>query len=277
MYHTIISPVSEMRKLPNPFSEVVSQAIFAEDVQIMEEVGDWLKIKTTMDEYTGWVQKKNVHSLTIPYIDSASPYVIVNRLSAHVYDRPDIIYGPLLTLPFESRLKATDPNDDPRWLKVLLPNGQIAFIQKGDIKSHIANTTFTMQQIANFSQNFLGLPYTWGGRSSFGYDCSGFVQMLYRQMGISLPRDSKDQFVFNGLCCQQIAQLTPGDLIFFGLAENQIRHVGFALGEGKFIHTSAVTENKPYVRISHINDPAWGGSAAHYPFVAGKRFNSLDL
>jgi cell wall-associated NlpC family hydrolase len=271
MFHTIISPVCEMRKSPKYFSEVVSQAIFSEDVHLIDEESDWYKIKTTTDEYTGWVQKKGIVSLSTPYIDNISSFVMVNRLSAHLYAQPDIIYGPLLTLPFESRLKVIDSNQDLRWLKVLLPNSQLAFIQKGDVSSYPTNSHLNRQQIANFSQIFLGLPYTWGGKSSFGYDCSGFVQMLYRQMGISLPRDSKDQFISNKLTEHSINQLISGDLIFFGLAKDQIRHVALALGDGKFIHTSVATENKPYVRISHINDPAWGGSSAYYPFSAAKR------
>ncbi|MCH9717001.1 MAG: C40 family peptidase, partial [Gammaproteobacteria bacterium] len=58
----------------------------------------------------------------------------------------------------------------------------------------------TKDEMIFLSQKFLGCPYTWGGRSSFGFDCSGFVQMLYKEMGICLPRDSGPQAEDARLC-----------------------------------------------------------------------------
>lgn len=78
-------------------------------------------------------------------------------------------------------------------------------------------------------------------------------------MGISIPRDSKDQMAWAGFAEISFDQLQPEDLIFFGLAEDKIRHVGLALGENQFIH-STVAENMPYIRISSLSDPEWNGS-----------------
>jgi hypothetical protein len=50
-----------------------------------------------------------------------------------------------------------------------------------------------LEETLAFSKNFIGLPYTWGGTSSYGVDCSGFVQMLFKEMGVLLPRNSRDQ------------------------------------------------------------------------------------
>ena len=83
--------------------------------------------------------------------------------------------------------------------------------------------------------------------------------MLYRQMGIYLPRDSKDQIHWEGFTAIPIDQLLPGDLIFFGLAQDKIRHVGLYLGNNKFIHAT-VAENAPYIRVSLLSDPEWNGS-----------------
>jgi Cell wall-associated hydrolases (invasion-associated proteins) len=66
------------------------------------------------------------------------------------------------------------------------------------------------------SKRFLELPYTWGGRSSFGYDCSGFVQMLYRQMGIFIPRDAIDQMHWEKFTPIPIEEAQLGDLYFLG-------------------------------------------------------------
>lgn len=268
MFHTVVSPILEMRKSPQGDTEVVSQALFSEEIKILEEKGEWTKISTTIDNYEGWAKRAGIGSKNAPYLEQENYTLLTtDRLSAHLYAVPDTVYGPMLTLPFESKLLC--PNFiDSRWLSVELPDGSQAFVQSGDVS--IGNKQLKMPEIEAFSQRFLGLPYTWGGRSSFGYDCSGFVQMLYRQMGIFLPRDAKDQFLFSELTDCSLSSLNLGDLIFFGFAPDQIRHVGLSLGENRFIHTSAVTENQPYLRISSLNDPAWNGTG-YYPFLAGKR------
>lgn len=274
MFYTIIVPTLEMRQFPQSGSEVVSQALFSEEIKVLEEEGEWVKIKTAVDDYDGWVKREGICSRTSPYTaNDKQKLLMVNRLSAHLYDHPDTIYGPVLTLPFESRLLC--PNfieDDSRWLSVELPDAHTLYIQRGDIAIDVPK--LNINEISAFSQLFLGLPYTWGGRSSFGYDCSGFVQMLYRQMGIFLPRDAKDQFVFSGFNDSPVTALELGDLVFFGFSKDQIKHVGLSLDEGRFIHTSSVTENKPYLRISHINDPAWN-STGYYPFLAARKVKKL--
>ena len=266
--HYVIKSILEMRKEPESRSEVVSQGIFSEEVKILEEKSDWVRIMTLVDHYSGWTKKEGICTRSSPYgKEEAVAIVTVNRLSAHLYEGSDTIYGPILTLPFESRLAVIDFNS--RWLTAVLPDGRKAFIQRGDITQN--HHFLEKKTIGDFSRKFLGLPYTWGGRSSFGYDCSGFVQMLYRQMGIFLPRDSQDQFTASSFVESSIEALEAGDLLFWGYSKDQIRHVGLALGEGYFIHTSAVTENMPYIRISHIHDKAWNGSG-YYPFLAGRKF-----
>lgn len=266
MFHYVIHPTLNMRKSPKSKSEVVSQALFSEEIALLEESGEWCKIKTLIDDYTGWTLKTGICSKKTPFPNDK--LVITNRLATHIYEHPDTIYGPILTLPFESRLSVIDyKNDDSRWLSVELLDARKAFVQRGDIG--VLATKMNEKDLCLFSQEFLGLPYTWGGRSSFGYDCSGFVQMLYRQMGVSLPRDSKDQFVASGFKGLSVNDLSSGDLVFFGSSKEQIQHVGMSLGGGRFIHTSAVTENKPFLRISSIEDPAWNGSG-YYPYLAGR-------
>lgn len=269
-FHYIIAPTLEIRCEPNPKAEVISQALFSEEVHLLDEHESWFKIKTLVDGYAGWAKKEGICSRTTPYFSELSfTYVRTCRLATHLYEAADTIYGPLLTIPFESHLAILDYTEgDSRWLQVILPDSRLAYVQRGDVNAVFSK--MNDQEACVFSRFFLGLPYTWGGRSSFGYDCSGFVQMLYRQMGVFLPRDSKDQFTSLEFVDSTIESLEPGDLIFFGFSKDKIRHVGFCLGEGKFIHTSAVTENMPYIRISHIKDVAWNGSG-YYPFLAGRK------
>lgn len=158
---------------------------------------------------------------------------------------------------------------NPRWVKVARPDGQEYFIQKGDLLEE--ETCRTKGDLIRFSQKFLGLPYTWGGRSSFGFDCSGFVQMLYGRLGIVLQRDARQQILDPRLTACRMDEIEPGDLLFFGKAEQKILHVGLSLGAGQFIHATS-RENQPWIRISKLTDFEWSGdAAARYPCRTGRR------
>nr|WP_166156724.1 C40 family peptidase [Neochlamydia sp. AcF84]NGY95385.1 Gamma-D-glutamyl-L-lysine endopeptidase [Neochlamydia sp. AcF84] len=259
LFHYINVPVTNMRELPKDTSEIVSQAYFSEQVNVIEENLDWTKVETTIDHYQGWVKSNQLCHEQNNFYENSCATAKVNRCMAHLYHVPDTIYGPILTIPFESVLKVIDLGNDnnSRWVKVLMFDEREAFIQRGDIILNQA--VISRDQIVPFSLQFLGLPYTWGGRSSFGYDCSGFVQMLYRQMGVYLPRDAKDQVKWEGLAPIEINDMLPSDLIFFGLSEDKIRHVGMYIGSGQFIHAT-VAENAPYIHISSLSDPEWNGS-----------------
>jgi cell wall-associated NlpC family hydrolase len=100
-------------------------------------------------------------------------------------------------------------------------------------------------RIIHFAKTFLGVPYHWGGISSFGCDCSGFVQTVFKAAGIHLPRDSYQQReVPNG---RQISleDTKIGDLIFFA-EDGKIDHVGITLGKREIIHCSG------YVQIESL-------------------------
>lgn len=268
------APIEPMRESPNATSEIVSQAVFSEPVISHQEVegkeGEWVEIETAVDHYRGWVRKSAICAREEPYPAKDFRFVKVNRLAAHVYAVEDTIYGPILTLPFESPLQCIDyeKGSTSRWLKVLLPDARVAYVQRGDILEE-EPSILTMEEMCAFSMRFLGLPYTWGGRSSFGYDCSGFVQMLYRHMGVHLPRDSKDQMRFEGFKSVSLDQLQLGDLIFWGSSEEKICHVGMYLEEGRFIH-AGVAENSPYITITCLSNPHWNGTS-WLKFCAARR------
>jgi len=194
--------------------------------------------------------------------------VKTSRLVAFLYGIKDTERGPVKRLPYGSRLQVLDATD-LRWLKIALPDGCECFVQRGDVAAESQVTK--KRDLVQFSQKFLELPYAWGGRSSFGYDCSGFVQMLYAQIGINLQRDSRQQILDRRFQAIALNQLEPGDLIFFGKSEQKIMHVGMYIGEGRFIQ-STVRENKPWIRISLLSDLEWSGSAeATYPYRAARQ------
>jgi hypothetical protein len=269
----IIKPVVDMRKTASEFSEVVSQALFGEKVSLFQAINDWSLI-VTPDGYLGWVpsytlldSSESYTKLNFDFIRKNLPhaldetevpnYWMTCRSSVHLYAKKEIRWGPFLTLPFGIFLKIVSQKDF-QWMEVELPNGDVCFVQKGNLSPF---SPLAKKDLSLFSHRFLGIPYTWGGRSSFGYDCSGFVQMLYGQMLISLPRDSSDQERDPRL--HKVEAPEPGDLVFFGNGPDLIQHVGLCLGEDQFIHAT-MQENKPWIRVSSLSSPSWNQGIYSY-------------
>ena len=86
------------------------------------------------------------------------------------------------------------------------------------------------------AMQYMGVPYVYGGSSPSGFDCSGFVQYVYRQVGIDLPRTADIQFEV-GVPVSK-SELQAGDLVFFAGDYVNVSHVGIYLRDGEFIHAS---------------------------------------
>lgn len=246
-------PVVNLFSKPAAEADVVSQAIFGTNVQILEEQTTWLKIRTP-DEYTGWIEAAGAVKRDI-YGVSGTVARLAN-LFGNVYRETSITkHQPLLTLPFESRLEVLEQPDteERRWLKVRLPDSREAWIQRGDISLEAGR--LSREEMLAFSRRFAGLPYLWGGTSTFGYDCSGFTQMLYRQAGVNMPRDAQPQAAWAGVEPISVQELQPGDLVFFGPSEKKITHTGMYVGNDEFIHATARAQ--PVIQVSKLSDPHW--------------------
>ena len=114
------------------------------------------------------------------------------------------------------------------------------------------------------SKRFMGLPYTWGGTSPLGLDCSGFVQLVYRMSGVPILRDADIQMDKSGLARgRQGARSKPGDLVFFGSAIDKIGHVGMMIDAEYFIN--ATTYQTPCVRIDRLKEERWPRSTRPPP------------
>lgn len=270
-YLYIRTPVAEMRERPEVQSPVVSQALFAEQIMEVDRSNGWVYVRTLVDDYPGWLPATAVCTRHTPFA-AGTAVAFVNRLAAHLYQVPDTIYGPTLTLPYESRLEVLNPAPEKtgRWIQVITPDTQALFVQIGDVRFH--PLPMSQEDMLTLSHFFLNLPYTWGGRSSFGYDCSGYVQMLYRQIGVALPRDAKDQILSPDLASVPLEDARACDLVFFGHNEAQIRHVGLCIGDDRFVHAT-VAENMPYIRVSRLSDREWIGQGK-LPYRALRRLRS---
>jgi len=254
---TVIRPVANMYSAATADSDVVSQAIYASKVAVLESKEAWVKVRTP-DDYTGWMQVSDLLRPTGDAVYGAgarATLVRVNNLFANIYREADVTkHQPLITVPFETQLEAAAaPNNEERWLDVRLPDGRHGFIQKGDVLQ--LGKPLTIPEMLALARRFLGLPYTWGGTSSFGYDCSGFVQMLMRQRGIIIPRDADIQAAWSGFVSVERARLEPGDLLYFGSAPDKISHTGMYIGNDQFIN--ATTYQTPVVRIDTLAEPRW--------------------
>lgn len=95
------------------------------------------------------------------------------------------------------------------------------------------------QSIIDYAKKFLGIKYRWGGTTTKGFDCSGYVKYVYKKFGVALSRTSRSQ-AKNGTYVKK-ANLKVGDLVFFDTngGSNRINHVGVYTGSGKFIHSSS--------------------------------------
>ncbi len=250
-------PVANMFSSPSADADVVSQALFASNVDALVEQPGWVKISTPDDGYTGWVSRADLLELhgSAGYATTGE-VAEVEDLRANLYRDPSVTaHVPLLTVPFEARLEVVQEKPGGRWLQVDLPNGRKAWVQQGDVvlsanggadlKPHMS-----IPEMVQFSHRFLGLPYTWGGRSSFGYDCSGFVQMLMRQRGYLIPRDADVQAAWSGFEPVTVSALRAGDVLFFG-EDGKITHTGMYIGNGKFIQ--ATVHDHPVIQISPLN------------------------
>lgn len=174
---------------------MVTQLIYGETYEIISQEGDWYKVRTDYDSYEGFLSAVSHTEL-------------------------------------RSELKTTIQNE---LFSVLGIGGEIVICSMGSevyqqLIGHEENPTNDPVELA---MRFLGVPYLWGGRTFGGIDCSGLVQIVYKVLGVKLPRDaSQQQKIGTKLKFDEIRQ---GDLIFFE-SDARVTHVGMSIGNGEIIH-----------------------------------------
>lgn len=249
-HFTVSAPVANMYRTASTDADVVSQAIFSSDVVLLESADGFSKVRTA-DQYTGWVATRDLVRGAYPSGKSAT----VSSLFACLYREPDVEkHRPLISVPFESHLEITGEKQikDEKWYSVRLPDGLPAWVQDGDVTFDAK--PLTIADAIALAKRFLGHPYVWGGTSSWGYDCSGFMQMLMRSRGFLMPRDASVQAKWDGSTPVERTALQPGDLLYFGKGE-KVNHTAMYIGDGQFIH--ATRQDHPYVQISRLDDEPW--------------------
>lgn len=249
----VVIPVANMYSKPDTNADVVSQAVYSENVSVLQDEHGWLHIETP-DRYTGWIESSSILRRA-PYAASGR-VARVENLFASLYRERDITkHAPVVTIPLGARLEITAEPDGAsgRWLEARLPDDRSGWVQRGDIS--FSSVPESIPEVIAWSKRFLGLPYLWGGTSTFGFDCSGLTQTLYRRLGHLMPRDADLQAAWSGLKPVPRDRLQPGDLLYFGSSPKKITHTGMYIGNGQFIN--ATPWEHPVVQIANLDDPHW--------------------
>lgn len=249
----VLQSVANMYSQATADSDVVSQAIYATNVTILEQDSGWLKVRTP-DDYSGWMPETALLR-TQPYA-KGNHVAQVEALFANLYRETNITkHQPVITIPYESRLEVIgELQEGGRWIQVRLPDDRSAWIQAGDI-TLMPRHNIGIAELIDWSKRFVGLPYLWGGTSTYGYDCSGFTQMLCRRRGYTIPRDAGPQAQWEGAKAIEKTDLQPGDLLYFGSSPQHITHTGMYIGNGRFINATA--HQHPIVQIDNLSEEHW--------------------
>ncbi len=122
----------------------------------------------------------------------------------------------------------------------------------------------TQEQLISSANKYLGTPYVYGGTTANGFDCSGYTQAVFRNLGISLPRTSKAQYGVGSAVSRQ--NLEVGDLVFFNTSGSGVSHVGIYYGDNKFINAESAG-----VKVSSMGSSYWSKR-----YIGAKRVASFN-
>lgn len=234
----IMVPAAPVRRKPDHRREMVNQLLFGEAVRILKKRGEgWLKVRSLHDGYAGWITASLIRECGKRDALEAAGCVTTGLLS-------EVDWGDAVQqVPAGSVLPGFSDG-----------KGQLAgkpyqfagpFMKRADVQP-------SAELVGQLTRGWLNAPYLWGGRTILGVDCSGFAQVMFRIMGIDLPRDAWQQ-AKKGVPVKKFSEARPGDLLFFDNTED-IVHVGILLGEEQMIHASGMVRIDTVTRKGMINE-----------------------
>lgn len=236
-YGLCFLPLAPLRAQASHKSEMVSQVLFGESFEILAVDDSWVLVRLAYDNYEGWLDEKQYEEISAAFFqDLQASKQVVTGLSSHsvclklgLEEMLNILPGS--TLPFLDDTKFAIGEQDYLFL------GESSIPDVADFHAGLEET----------AQFYLNAPYLWGGRSLFGIDCSGFVQQVYKHLGVKLARDASQQ-VHAGTAIQSLQDAKPGDLAFFDNDQGDITHVGILLEDNEIIHSSG------HVKVDRIDE-----------------------
>jgi pimeloyl-ACP methyl ester carboxylesterase len=256
-------PVNDLRREPRNQAECISQALLGEVVQILETRGEWAWVRMEQDGYLGWI---HLSALAI----SSLPILREYQASINARVQAELLPVQLLSpgapgqagfkeyigkLPFGVSVVVEKWNSDSAIIR--LPDSRKWLAPCSGLLAKCDSPGADEQGIAftlDLIRRFVGVPYMWGGRTPFGFDCSGLAQAFLHFLGLRAPRDADQQYQA-GIAVTEVPR--PGDLLFFG--------EGGELRSQRFAHITHVAISLGGTELIHANGAAWGVS-----------YNSLD-
>jgi cell wall-associated NlpC family hydrolase len=168
-----------MRLEPSDTSEMVSQLLFGETFKILESTDQWIKIISDFDHYQGWVLMNQILPLNEQNYEqiTKNSNTVSRELITYISDRKNNLQILSLgaSLPLFEKDTFSLSND------------------RYDFDGQTNHLKLPKNELVNTAYMYLNTPFLWGGRTPFGLDCSGFVQIVYKVNGHTLFRDTIDQ------------------------------------------------------------------------------------
>ncbi|HEY7414798.1 MAG TPA: C40 family peptidase [Ktedonobacteraceae bacterium] len=254
--YAIAVGVADVRRDPDPTSELVTQALMQMPAKGSSVCDEWTNV--TLPDYEGWIQSNQlaepaVKGFTKIGDSCATPLDLIAVVSTtHAPLFADVTGDETLDTVYLSTALPLLDTTQAR-LQVALPGGFSGWLARDAVTIRHGKEVYPLSPvnvITTYARAFIGVPYLWGGTSYQGIDCSGFVQLCYRMGGYIIPRDADQQHDALTHRVEQPA-MQEGDLIFFG--HPSIVHVGMALNQREFIHAEGREFNR--VVINSL-DPA---------------------
>jgi len=245
-YAVINVGAAPVRRKPAHQQEMVNQLLFGETVKVLKSKGElWVKVRSLHDEYEGWMTNTMLMPVTKVVANTKSNFATTEILSNVLVGEQRINVPVGSSLPFfengKGKLGELEYSFGGQYFKRddQQPNGEL---------------------IKQLTMQWLNAPYMWGARTPLGVDCSGFVQVIFKLMGIDMPRDAWQQ-AQEGKPVKKLSDVQTGDLAFFDNKES-IVHVGILLNEEQLIHSSGKVRidkiDKKSVINSETGKRGWG-------------------
>ena len=183
----------------------------------------------------------------------AAPKYICSAEYTHLFEAPSASAGRVCDFTTGGLVrKGTESRQG--WVQVFLPSGRECWARDCDVTDFdewVRTREATQEKLLGTALRLLGTPYMWGGASIKHFDCSGFTQFVYRQCGVVLPRNAREQIHLGEEIPYDFDRLQPGDLLFYGTPATAkkkmvVAHVAMYCGDRKIIHSSML------VRISSL-------------------------